>query len=240
MNDPQRLKHDSNLAVRTVCNKDANRALWSSLPAWTTIYDRVLAKISYVNACVLTQLSDTSGVTQAKKDARARLTDSILETAGALCGLALLREDPVLEAKTDLNPTDITELADALVDDKGTELLQLAAAIPAPAPGSTLPTLIDVGLTPGKLDLLETRIETYNLLLGTPRAARGTKTAATENLDLALDDLDRLFQKGLDKLILQWKGTTFYQEYLSARDPIAVARKKQENNPPTGGTAPPP
>jgi hypothetical protein len=228
MNDRQRSKHDSNLAVRTVSEKPANRALWNALPAWTTIYDRFLAKISYVNACVLIQGSDTSGVTDAKTDARAKLTDSILETAGALCTLALLRDDPALEAKTDLVLSDLTGLADSLVDDKGTEMLQLAAAIPAPAPGSTLPTLIDVGLTPGKLDLLETRIETYNLLLGSPRAARGEKTAATANLQGALDEIDRLLEKGLDKLVLQFRTTDFYQEYLSARDPIAVARRKQE------------
>jgi hypothetical protein len=123
------------------------------------------------------------------------------------------------------------------VDDKATEILQLARAI---TPIQSQPGLPDIGLTEGKLDLLETRIETYNLLLGSPRAARGEKTAATTNLQQALDDLDRLLEKGLDKLVLQFKGTDFYTQYLLARDPIAVARKKQETNPPTGGTAPPP
>ena len=53
MNDRQRAKHNSNLAVRTVCNKDANRALWSSLPAFTLLFDRLQAKTSLVNACAL-------------------------------------------------------------------------------------------------------------------------------------------------------------------------------------------
>jgi hypothetical protein len=225
MNDRQRLKHDSNLALRTVCNKDAFRALWSSLPAFVTLYDQVLAKISYVNACVLIQGSKTTGITQAKVDARTRMTESTLEVAGGLSALALLRGDPVLEAKAEINPSKIEELADSLVDDKATEILQLARAI---QPVQNQPGPIDVGLTEGRLDLLETRIETYNLLLGSPRAARGEKTAATTKLQVALDAIDRLLEKGLDKLVLQFKSTDFYPEYQLARDPVAVAKKKQE------------
>jgi len=227
MNDRQRLKQDSNLAVRTVCNKDAYRALWSSLPAFVTLYDQFLAKISYVNACILIQGSNTSGVTQAKSDARSKMTDSTLEIAGGLTALAILRADPVLEAKADLNLSDLTGLADSLVDDKATEILQLARGI---QPIQNQPGLTEVGLTTGRLDLLETRIETYNLLLGSPRAARGEKTAATGNLQQALDDLDRLLEKGLDKLMLQFKDTDFYTEYQLARDAVAVAKKKQETS----------
>lgn len=228
MNDRQRSKHNSNLALRNTCNKETFRALWSSLPAWNALYDQFLAKIGYVNACVLIQGSDTTGVTAAKNDARTKLIANTLEIAGSLCTLALMRGDTVLEAKADVTPSALDELADSLVDDKATEMLELARALPAPPAGSSEPSATDVGLTPGRLDLLETRIETYNLLLGSPRNARGEKTAATENLQQALDAIDRLLEKGLDKLVLQFKGTDFYQEYQLARDPVAVARKKQE------------
>ncbi len=232
MNDRQRNKYDSHLAVRSLCAKESSLALTSSLPAWKPIYDSILAKISYADACVLIQTSNTTGVTEAKNQARTTLIANILETAGALCSLALLRADSILEAKADLVPSDINALPDSLVDDKATELLELARAIPAPAPGTTAPDLAAVGLTEGKLDLLETRIETYNLLLGTPRGARGTKTAATENLQQTLDDIDRLLEKGLDKLALQFTSTPFYQEYLLARDPVAVAKSKTVATPP--------
>ena len=226
MNDRQRLDYDSHLAVRALCSRDTSLALTSSIPAWAPLYDRFLAKISYADACVLIQTSDTTGITEAKNQTRATLIANILETAGALCSLAFLREDPVLEAKADLLPSDLKALPDSLVDDKATEILELARAIPAAAPGSNQPGLADVGLTEGKLDLLETHIETYNLLLGTPRTARGTKTAATENLQATLKEIDRLLEKGLDKLALQFTGTPFHQEYLLARDPIAVAKSK--------------
>ncbi len=232
MNDRQRLKYDSHLALRDLCSKESSLALTSSLPAWKPIHDSILAKISYADACVLLQISDLSGITKAKNNARATLIENILETGGALCSLAILRADPVLEAKADLLPSDINALPDSLVDDKATELLELARAIPAPAPGTTAAGLADVGLTVGKLDLLETRIETYNLLLGSPRSARGIKTAATENLQKTLDEIDRLLEKGLDKLALQFKGTPFYQGYLLARDPVAVAKSKPQPTPP--------
>jgi hypothetical protein len=231
MNDRQRSKHDSNLATRNVCNKESHRALWSALPAWTSTYDQILAKISYVNACVLIQTSDTTGITRAKNEAREKLEESTLQVGGGLCALALLRGDTALEAKTDFTPSELRNLADTILDDRATEVLQLARAVPAPASGSTEPSLTDVGLTEGKLDLLETRIETYNLLLGSPRAARGEKTAATVNLQRTLDEIDRLWEKVLDKLILQFKGTDFYIEYTQAREPIAVGSRKPEPPP---------
>ncbi len=239
MNDRQRLKYDSHLAVRALSAKETSQALTSSIPAWKPLYDLFLAKISYADACILIQTSNTSGITQAKNQKRAELTAQILETGGALSALALLRSDPVLQAKADLLPSDISALPDALVDDKATELLTLARAIPAAAAGSSQPNIADVGLTNGKLDELETQIETYNLLLGTPRAARGSKTAATENLAATLDEIDNLLEKGLDKLALQFIGTSFYQEYLLARDPIAVAKKKNaEETPATPASTP--
>jgi hypothetical protein len=227
MNDRQRLKYDSYLAVRTHCARDTSIALTSSIPAWTTLYDRFLAKISYADACVLIQNSDLTGITQHKNQTRAELTAHILQVSGALCTLALLREDTVLEAKADIVPSDIYDLPDALVDDKATEFLELARSLPAT-------DLTQVGLTEGKLDNFETHIETYNLLLGTPRAARGTKTAATANLAQTLEEIERLLDKGLDKLALQFTGTTFHQEYLLARDPIAPAKTQ-----PTAPTAAP-
>lgn len=61
MNDRQRSKYNSHLAVRNLCGKETSRALTSSLPAWAALYDRFLAKISYADACVLIQSSITTG-----------------------------------------------------------------------------------------------------------------------------------------------------------------------------------
>lgn len=239
MNATQRSKYNSHLAVRALCAKDTSLALTTGLPAWKPLYDRFLAKVAYADACILLQTSDATGVAAAKNQARATLTAGILETAGALCTLALLRDDAVLEAKADLTPSALAALADALVDDKATELLVLARAIPVPAPGSPAPGLADVGLTPGKLDLLETHVETYNLLLGSPRAARGQKTAATAHLQQTLEEIDRLLEKGLDKLALQFPGTAFQQEYQLARAPIAPASHAPASpNPPAPAPAP--
>ena len=235
MNATQRSKFNSLLVVRSLCARDTSLALTSGVPAWKALYDRFLAKIAYADACILTQASDATGVTAAKNATRAVLITGILETAGALCSLAFLREDPVLEGKADLLPSDLSNLPDALVDDKATELIALARAIPVPAPGSTAHGIAEVGLTAGKLETLEIHVETYNLLVGSPRAARGQKTVATAHLQETLEDLDRLLEKGLDKLALQFTGTTFHREYLLARNPISPA-----TNTPTPAPAPAP
>ncbi|MEO5716480.1 MAG: hypothetical protein ABIT37_23585 [Luteolibacter sp.] len=101
----------------------------------------------------------------------------------------------------------------------------------SPAPSPPLPPVPTItpqpksASPPASSTLLETAIETYDLLLGSPRTARGEKTTA--NLQQALDDIERLLAKGLDKLVLQFKDNTFYQEYTLSRDPIAVAQHQK-------------
>lgn len=240
MNDRQRAKYASHLAVRTVCNQESHRALWSSLPAFTLLYDRFLAKIALADAAVLVQRQDLTGIAAAKNDARGKLESTTLEVAGALSTLGFLREDADLTARADIAASDLTRLPDAEIDDKALGFLQLARELPPPTAGQ--PTLADVGLNEGKLDLLETRIETYNLLLGTPRAAIGEKAAATQNLAATLEAIDALLEKGLDKLMLSFRGTDFSLQYESAREIIDPARPNQPAAPanPAAPTPTPP
>jgi|688.fasta_scaffold1490497_1 hypothetical protein len=62
----------------------------------------------------------------------------------------------------------------------------------------------------------------YNLLLGSQRTARVTNTAAT------MEEIGRLLEKGLDKLILQFQNTPLYQEYTLARSTISLPGSKSE------------
>ncbi len=48
------------------------------------------------------------------------------------------------------------------------------------------------------------------------------------NLQQALDEIERLLAKGIDKPVLQFKDTNFYQEYTLSRDSIAVAKHQKK------------
>jgi hypothetical protein len=168
-----------------------------------------------------------------------------LEIAGLLAGYAYLTSNHDLESQADLDPTTLRRLPDSEIDDKAQAIHDLGAALlAAPNPPAGTPTPADAGLNADKLDLLETRIETYNLLLGSPRAARGEKAVATppKNLDTALKDLKDICECGLDKLMLTFRGTDFYGEYESARNPIAprTAAKDTPNSPNTPMPSTPP
>ena len=230
MNDRQRSAINSYLALREVHQQATHRALWSSILAYTLLHDRFLAKLSYINACLLIQTADISGITLAKNDGRTKLTESTFEIAGLLSSYGFLTGNLDLQTRGDLVLSDLVRLDDKSLDTEGDAFLTLARSLPAPAAGQ--PTPADVGLTPGKLDLLETRLETYNLLLGSPRTARGTKTAATANLATALDEAEEILEKGLDKLAYQFRTTDFYQEYQSARKVIntAIRYEKPEDS----------
>ncbi len=228
MNDRQRAFINSYLALREVHQKAVHRALWSSIPAYALLYDRFLAKLAYVNACLLIQAADNSGITLAKRDARTKLSESTFEIAGLLSTYGYLTGNLDLQTRGHLVITDVTRLTDKLLDTEGTAFLDLARALPPGKVNDITPA--DTGLNAGKLDLLDTRLETYNLLLGSPRAARGTKTAATSNLATALDEAEEILEMGLDKLVYQFRTTDFYQEYQSARKVINTATR-HENSP---------
>ena len=229
MNDNQRADINSFLALREVHQKPANRALWSSLVAYVLFFDRFLAKLSYINACLLFQSADTSGITLAKKDARTKLTESTFEIAGLLSSYGFLIGDLDLQTRGHRVISDVVRLDDKSLDIEGSAFLTLARGLPAPAAGQ--PTPADTGLNAGKLDLLETRLETYNLLLGSPRTARGEKTAATANLATGLNEAQEILEKGLDKLVYQFRTTDFYQEYQSARKSINTAVRHEKLQP---------
>lgn len=216
MTDRQRTKLKSFLALLTVCEKPNHRALWNALVAFTTVYDQFRSKIALIDAYTVTQSADRKGITRQKEGASQLLIDLDEEIAGALVTYGLLTDDQALREKARINRSDLEKLPDTDIDDHATLILQLARALPTPPPAGQ-PSAADLGLTPGKLDTLETRIETYNLLLGSPRAARGEITTATRGIENAIDEADELAKDGLDKLMLQFRGTDFFHEYRSAR-----------------------
>lgn len=216
MNDRQRSKLKSYLAVVTVCQKPDFRSLWNALVAFSTVFDQFRAKVALIDAYTVIQSADRKGITLQKEAATKAMIDLDEEIAGALVTYGLLTGNQDLREKARMNRSDIDKLPDTDIDDHATLILQLARALPAVAPAGQ-PSAADMGITAGKLDTLETRIETYNLLLGSPRAARGEISNATRGIADAFNDADELLEDGLDKLILQFRGTDFFNEYQSAR-----------------------
>ena len=238
MNNDQNATLNSYIVLRDVHQKPAFRALWSSIVAYVLLFDRFVAKVAYVNACHLIQSTDIKGITLGKKDARDKLVVSIFEMAGFISVYGFLTGNVDLQTRAHRVISDITRLDDLALDTEGDSFLELARSLPATAVNNIVPA--DVGITPGKIDLLDTRLETYNLLIGSPRTARGTKTAATANLQTGLDDAEELLKQGLDKLVFQFRDTDFYQEYQSARKSINTAIRHEKPVETTTPAIPPP
>ena len=238
MTDRQRSKLKSFLALITVCEKPTHRALWNALVAFTTVFDQFRSRIALVDAHTVVQGADRSGITRQKEEATRLLIDLDEEIAGALVAYAMLAGDQALRQKARVNRSDLEKLPDTDIDDHATMILAAARALPNPAPAGK-PAAADMGITPGKLDTLATRIETYNLLLGSPRAARGEISNATRGIETAIAEADELAKDGLDKLMLQFRGTDFFNEYQSARKIVDQgSRSADEPAPAPPSTAP--
>jgi hypothetical protein len=238
MTDRQRAKLKSFLALITVCEKPTHRALWNALIAFTTVFDQFRSRIALIDAYTVVQSADRSGITRQKAEATRLLIDLDEEIAGALVTYGMLTGDHALREKARMNRSDVEKLPDTDIDDHATMILEAARALPSPAPAGR-PSPADMGITPGKLDTLATRIETYNLLLGSPRAARGEISNATRGIETAIAEADELAKDGLDKLMLQFRGTDFFNEYQSARKIVDQGSRGSGDEAPTRIPVPP-
>ncbi len=239
MNNEQNADLNSYIVLRDVHQKPAYRALWSSIGGYVLLFDRFVAKVAYVNACHLIQSADTKGITLGKKDAREKLSVTIFEMAGFLSTYGYLTGNLDLQTRAHRVISDITRLDGLELDTEGDLFLGLARGLPAEKINDIAPG--DVSITPGKIDLLDTRLETYNLLIGSPRTARGVKTAATANLQTGFDEAEEILKQGLDKLVFQFRDTDFYKEYQSARKSIntAIRHEKPDQVKPSDQASPP-
>lgn len=206
-------------AVIHVC--ESNQALANIIPASAGILQELNTSISHIEATSLTQGLNTTGITQDKASLKHTLAELAAEVSGAVVAYAVKNKNNELRAAVDYSYTDITRYKDS-------DTIYYCQIILGKAQVHVA-ELIHYGLTANKLEVLRVAIDAFSTIIGRRQAHKGTKVAATKDLDKLYEETDILLKDVLDRLVLPFKKSdvNFYNKYTHARQIIELGKRSK-------------
>jgi hypothetical protein len=219
MNNIQTSKLNMYKAVIHVC--ESNQALANIIPASAGILQELNTGVSQIEATSLTQGLNTTGITQDKASLKHTLAELAAEVSGAVVAYAVKNKNNELRAAVDYSYTDITRYKDS-------DTIHYCQIILGKAQAHTA-ELIHYGLTANKLEELRVSIDAFSTIIGRRQAHKGTKVAATKDLDKLIEETDILLKDVLDRLVLPFKKSdvNFYNKYTHARQIIELGKRSK-------------
>jgi len=212
MNTKQQNKLAMYLAVKAVC--DSNNSTWQSLAAFADAYTDFTSHVSNIQTLAQSQIQDTSGITQDKKQAKLAMSQSALSVANSVHAYAVKTNNNDLAAKTDFTLSDLSKERDNQSAEDCQNIHDLAS--------TNLAALAGYGVTAATLTALQTAIAAFNTSIGkkTTTSASGKTTTGGLSAEFAAADL--ALEEELDKLIGQFAAAnaTFVSDYNNARNII--------------------
>ena len=156
------------------------------------------------------QAKKTTGTTIEKDEAQDTAIEAAMSIIGPTRSYALAVSDNSLFESLSYTQSGLKKTRDELL----LNFLQLIRDIVQ----AELPNLEDYGITAANVNALSTAIANYNTLVSAPRAAISIKTAVTDALEKAFDNM-QLILKRLDGLAeaKRISHPDFYNSYTSAR-----------------------
>jgi len=157
------------------------------------------------------QEADNSGLTGNKIDLRTNLTNRILQLSAALKALANSTKNKELKAKVSYLKSDLTNIADPVLFDIGTLLMNLANPL--------LNDLNKYFVTSEKMDELNDLLNSFNSSLPRKRVADSITKVSTANIGELVSSLNTMLRDEIDVLMLLFKETQpdFYMAYKNSR-----------------------
>lgn len=219
MNNIQSSKLTMYKAVLHVC--ESNQVLSNTIPASAGILQELSTAISQIEATSLTQGINTTGITQDKASLKHALAELAAEVSGAVVAYAVKNKNNELRAAADYSYTDITRYKDS-------DTIHCCQIILGKAQAHAT-ELIHYGLTSAKIDELRTSVDAFSTIIGRRQAHKGTKVAATKDLDKLYDETDILLKDILDRLVLPFKKSdvNFFNKYTHARQVIELGKRSK-------------
>lgn len=168
------------------------------------------------------QLNTGSELTVQKNEARAALTVATLKMAAALAAYGAASADPVvqlLKAKYQVSDNKVKRMRDmplfAFASMAFTDASPLAAQL---APFAAEEDVAG----------LKTLADNFNALLPQKRTQLSKSSLSTQNLDDAIDRIDKLLKETIDVLVKPWEYSQpdFYRAYTNARIIVDAPSRK--------------
>ncbi|MEO5913568.1 MAG: hypothetical protein ABIS50_05010 [Luteolibacter sp.] len=211
-------------ATNLVLNQPANKAIWSTLAAFTRGQIALEGSINVLSALAQAQGNPLTGITLDKARLLRSLISRTLIVAGAAGAYAFEIKNNTLAAKFDVTATSLGAIREPLLDDAAQLIHDEAAALVT----ADAAKMAEFNLTPALLTDLQSAITACGAVLGTPRAAISGRTGITTAIAAEIDRADENLKQILDRLILQFETEQplFFTAYKSARKIVTAGGGK--------------
>jgi hypothetical protein len=178
------------------------------------------------------QEADNSGLTGNKIDLRTNLTNRILQLSAALKALANSTKNKELKAKATYLKSDLANIADQVLVDIGTLLMNLANPL--------LNDLNKYFVTSEKMNELNDLLNSFNSSLPKKRVADSITKVSTGNIGELVSSLNTMLREEMDVLMLLFEETQpdFYKAYKNARIIVDYSGRGPSTDPETGTDQP--
>ena len=224
MTGPQQNRLAMCLAVLGVMQK--YNSLWSVMTAMADMVTRLQDLTTSIQEASGVQGSPLTGIAGGKRRKRIEMTNQTLAIAGDLHALAVKNGNTAMQAKCDIQPTDLNRLGDTEVAPRCQEIRDLA--------NTNAAALVAFGVTAADITALQTAIDDYKALMTKPREAVVARKGVTTDIGDTEDAATELLETELDKSMKKFetKNADFFGEYKNARMIIDLGAPTSEKKPP--------
>jgi len=204
MTDEQENKRSMANATMTVM--DDNNGVWSALTGPSNIVTSIKDTLTLIDSNAVSQAGTTTGITQARGNAREVMTNRAIAVAGGGLAYANVNGDAALAAKFDYVRSDMTKARDTEVTDIANIILGAA--------NDNAAALVDYNVSAMDITDLEAAITTYEGL-ESGRDAVVARSLATEALNVLFGQLMDKLNNQLDPFMETYKNSEqgFYISY---------------------------
>lgn len=191
-----------------------HNGIWAGIPAFSAtkgVFSNKIVSIHSVNAI---QQGIITGIATDKKDLKVTMIDATAAVAGNVKALASQTNNNELFDAVNYSHSDLMKVRDENIADICQTIHNHA--------NTHLVALAPFGITAPVLTALQLAITAYVVKVQAPGGAKIAKKTATANLRILFKDTDKLLDKELDPMMLQFKNTEpdFFKDYTSAREII--------------------
>lgn len=207
MNKNQENKLSMYLAVQRCLTQ--HQTVWNTLPIATTLVNQFNTALQNLQNTARTKAYFDTSAGELKRAARQTMTDKAFTLMQTLLTYASINNDTTLSKTLNYTSRDFRQARD-------TQIKVMVEVIRDKA-NAYLSNLRDYGISANTITDLNTAITAYRDLISKPLADRTEKKQINANLKNLFSIADDLLRNKLDRLLMQFNGSTFYTVYVEAR-----------------------
>lgn len=216
----QNQENKLSMYLATLVILEKNRSVWQGIPAIVQLVTQITKQVGLLQKAVKKQTEKRKGIALDKGSSRQAMADQAVLVGGIVKAYANATENYQLEESVNYTVTNFTNGKDTLAKEQAEIIWDKATEY--------ITQLADYGLTQADLDDLDNSIEEYADLVSSPRVGITDRKESTGSIRQLITQIDNLFKKQLDLLLVRYKSTAFYPTYQAARIIVDQRGKKRK------------